>query len=50
MQFFNILLAYNLIFILVVAVGYAYWQEEYTLVMMNDENRSINELRWVLIN
>lgn len=47
MKFCNIsiLLGYTLILILVVVIGYVYYQEEHTLAMMDNENRSTNRLR-----
>ncbi|WP_195420660.1 ATP-binding protein [Phocaeicola vulgatus] len=47
MKFCNIsiLLGYTLILFLVVVIGYVYYQEEHTLAMMDNENRSTNRLR-----
>ena len=40
-----ILTGYILILILTSAIGYAYYNEEHTLAMMDEENRSANRLR-----
>ena len=40
-----ILTGYILILILTGAIGYAYYNEEHTLAMMDEENRSANRLR-----
>lgn len=40
-----ILFGYILILVLTVAIGYAYYKEEHTLAMMDEENRSANRLR-----
>lgn len=40
-----ILIGYILILILTVAIGYAYYNEESTLTLMDEENRSANRLR-----
>lgn len=40
-----ILLGYILIVVLTVAIGYAYYNEEYTLSLMDEKNRTSNELR-----
>ena len=41
----SILSGYILILVLTVAIGYAYYNEEHTLSLMDEKNCSANELR-----